>query len=187
MLEQAYFKGISFGVPFSYYKIIIVIIIRWLLDKKGAFMTSTDTQINKLELMRKRKKFTYKKIATRLDVPVGLVSTWFHFRSKIPYKYVKRIAELFKVQPKTIINKLPYKERYADELVKVEVTPTTEDVEKLIENAVIPTEIKNLVACGATSVSPVKPSSEQTKLNVLQLIYRKVDFDTYQAVAEQFN
>ena len=150
-------------------------------------MTSTDTQINKLELMRKRKKFTYKKIATKLDVPVGLVSTWFHFRSKIPYKYVKRIAELFKVQPKTIINKLPYKERYADELVKVEVTPTTGDVEKLIENAVIPTEIKNLVACGATSVSPVKPSSEQTKLNVLQLIYRKVDFDTYQAVAEQFN
>lgn len=150
-------------------------------------MITKDIQNSKLELMRKRKKFTYKKIATKLGVPVGLVSTWFHFRSKIPYRYVKQIAELFKVQPKTIINKLPYKERYADELVKAEVTPTTEDVEKLIENAVIPTEIKNLVACGAAPVSPAKPSSEQTKLNVLQLIYGKVDFDTYMAVAEQFN
>lgn len=157
-----------------------------LLDTIGVVMPEITSVTNKLDFMRKRKKLTFKQIADRLNVPKGLVSSWFHLRVKIPYRYVVRIAELFKVQPKTIINKLPYKERYADELVKAEVTPT-EDIEKLIENAVIPTEIKNLVSCGATLVSPAKPSSEQIKLNVLKLIYRKVDFDTYQAVAEQFN
>lgn len=164
-------------------------------------MATNATQINKLELMRKRKKFTYKKIATKLNVPIGVVSTWFHFRSKIPYKYVKWIAELFKVQPKTIINKLPYKEKYANELVEVEVNimhedlsyHPTEDIEELIENAVIPDEIRNIKTCGLTPggnsilVASVVPSSETIKFNVLQLIYGKVDFDTYRAVAEQFN